>query len=313
MLVSLTLPATLGGASPTQNLGKLETKGWDFSIGWSDSKNDLKYSIALIISDYKTKLTELKGNDAYAEGLIYTRKGYPLNSYFGYESDGFIKNAEELAAYKKLGNIPTNIGIGDAKYKDIDGDGKITSFGDPAKGYKGDMKYLGDQNPRYAYSSNINLSYKNFELGILLQGIGKRNGVRTGVQSMPLYYVWHPATKWFYDKTWTPERTDAQYPRIIPGGMGWDALRDWNYRYSDRVINNLAYMRVKSLILAYNIPKSFCNQLKMKSIRIYASGQDLFTFSKGTWGNTYDPEEEKTDFSTYPFTKVISFGIDVKF
>jgi len=314
MLVSVTLPATLGGTSPTQNHGKLETKGWDFSIGWSDSKGDFKYAISAMISDNKSKLLDLKGNDNYWEGLVSTRKGYPLNSYFGYESDGIIKNSEELAAYKELGNVPVNIGVGDVKYKDLDGDGKITAFGNPATGTKGDMKYLGDRNPRYTYSSNINLKYKNFELSILLQGVGRRNDVRTGTVSRPLAAVWNPPLEWFYGKTWTVDRPNAEYPRIIPGYMGLDNVQAWDYKYSDRRIISVAYMRVKSLILAYNIPQSFCNQLKMQSIRVYASGQDLFTISKGTWGNSFDPEEERIDNQqTYPFTKVISFGIDVKF
>ena len=63
MLVNAQLPATLGGAAPTQNIGKLKTKGWDFSIGWSDKIGDFKYSVSAIISDSKNKLIELKGNE----------------------------------------------------------------------------------------------------------------------------------------------------------------------------------------------------------------------------------------------------------
>ena len=152
---------------------------------------------------------------------------------------------------------------------------------------------------------------------MLLQGVGKRIGVREGVPSMPLFFVWHQSIKWFHGKTWTSERPDAEYPRIIPGGVGWDALRNWNYRYSDRTINKLSYLRVKSIVLAYNVPKSFCERLKMQDLRIYASGEDLFTISRGTWGNSYDPESlfvgNNRAYQNYPFMKVISFGIDVKF
>ena len=168
MLVSETLPATLGGTAPTLNIGKLKTQGWDLALTWNNKKGDFRYEISAIVSDAKNLLTELAGNDSYREGLVFTREGYPLNSYFGYESTGIIKSETELTEYKKLGNIPANIGIGDAKYKDIDGDGKITAFGDPASGTKGDMKYLGDTNPRYTYSSNIKLSYKNFDFSMLL-------------------------------------------------------------------------------------------------------------------------------------------------
>jgi hypothetical protein len=74
-------------------------------------------------------------------------------------------------------------------------------------------------------------------------------------------------------------------------------------------------MRVKLITLAYRLPQSFVGKLKLGSVRIYASGQDMFTLAKGTWGGTFDPEEgwNKTDEQTYPFNKTISVGIDVKF
>ena len=147
MLVTDQLPATLGGAAPSQNIGKLETKGWDFSIGWNDKIGEFKYGVSAMLSDSKNKLIELKGNDSYREGLVFAREGYSLNSYFGYQFDGIIKNSEQLADYKKLANIPSDIGMGDVMYRDIDGDGKITAFGDPSKGTKGDMMYLGNLLP----------------------------------------------------------------------------------------------------------------------------------------------------------------------
>jgi|SRR5665647_428548 len=315
MLVIDQLPATLGGSAPTQNIGKLKTKGWDFSIGFSDKKGDFKYSISAMISDSKNKLIELKGNDSYGEGLVNARKGYSLRSYFGYQFDGIIKNSEQLAAYKQLGNIPVSIGIGDVMYRDIDGDGKITAFGDPAKGTKGDMKYLGNMLPRYIYSSNINLSYKRFDLSILIQGVGKRDGIRTGEFSQNFTAVWMQPLEYFYGKNWTPDNPDARYPRIIPGAVGFDDLNSWNWRTSAMRMNNLAYLKLKTITVAYNLPQILCSKIKMQSIRVYASGQDLLTISKDTWNRSFNPEEswERTDEQTYPFSSVVSMGIDIKF
>lgn len=315
MLVNEQLPATLGGTAPTQNIGKLETKGWDFTIGWSDKAGDFKYSVSAIISDSKNKLIELKGNDSYSEGLVYTREGYSLNSYFGYQFDGIIQNAEQLAAYKQLENVPAKLGVGDVMFRDVDGDGKITAFGDQAKGTQGDMVYLGNLLPRYVYSSNINLSYKGFDLSIFLQGIGKREGIRTGEFSYPLSVVWEQPLLYYVGKNWTPENTDARYPRIIPGAVGNDELRNWNWRYSSMRMNNLAYLKLKVLTLAYNLPQTLVSKAKMQNVRVYVSGQDLLTFSKDTWNNSFNPEEtwERSDEQTYPFNSVISIGLDIKF
>lgn len=315
MLVNDQLPAILGGSAPTQNIGKLETKGWDFSLVWNDQKGDFKYSISAMLSDSKNKLIELKGNDSYGEGLVYARKGYSLNSYFGYQYDGIIKTAEQLADYKKLGNVPGNIALGDVMFTDVDGDGKITAFGDPSKGKQGDMVYLGNLLPRYTYSSNINLSYKGFDLGIFLQGIGQRQGVRTGEFAYNFTWVWMQPLEYFYGKNWTPDNPDARYPRIIPGSVGYDEVQNWNWRYSSMRMNNLAYLKVKLLTLAYNLPKTLVHKAKMQSVRVYVSGQDLFTFSKDMWNNSFNPEEtwERSDEQTYPFNSVISFGMDIKF
>ena len=315
MLVNDQLPATLGGSAPTQNIGKLETKGWDFSIGWSDQIGELKYSISGMLSDSRNKLIELKGNDAYGEGLIHARKGYSLDSYFGYRFDGIIQNAEQLAAYKQLGNVPANISVGDVMFSDVDGDGKITAFGDPAKGTKGDMTYLGNLLPRYVYSSNINLSYKGFDLSIFLQGIGKREGIRTGEFSYPFTSVWMQPLEYFYGKNWTPDNPGAKYPRIIPGAVGFDEVRNWNWRYSSMRMNNLAYLKLKVLTLAYNLPQSLIRKTKLQNVRVYVSGQDLVTFSKDTWNDSFNPEEtwERSDEQTYPFNSVTSVGLDIKF
>jgi TonB-linked SusC/RagA family outer membrane protein len=316
MLINDQLPAVLGGSAPTQNIGKLKTHGWDFSLGWRDRIDDFRYGISAIISDSQNKLIELKGNDSYGEGLIRAREGYALDSYFGYQFDGMIQNTAQLDEYKKLGGlVPTQIDLGDVMFRDLDGDGKITTFGDGTPENPGDMTYLGNLTPRYTYSVNIDLSYKNVDFSLFMQGVGKRNGIRYGDFAQPYYYVWHQPLAWFYGKNWTEDNPGAQYPRITPGGVGYDNIRDWNWRTSSMRMNDLSYLRFKLISIGYNAPKTFCNMLKMQNARIYLTAQDLFTISKGSWDNNFDPEEtyERNDEQTYPFSSVISLGLDIRF
>ncbi|MDR0756704.1 MAG: TonB-dependent receptor [Tannerella sp.] len=316
MLINDQLPAVLGGSAPTQNIGKLKTHGWDFSIGWRDQVGDFRYGISAIISDSQNKLIELKGNDSYGEGLIKAREGYALDSYFGYQFDGMIQNEAQLNEYKKLGGlVPTQISLGDVMFSDLDGDGKITTFGDGTPENPGDMTYLGNMTPRYIYSGNIDLSYRNVDFSLFLQGVGKRNGIRYGDFGQPYYFVWHQPLAYFYGKNWTPDNPGAPYPRITPGGVGYDNIRDWNWRASSLRINDLSYLRFKLISIGYNAPKAFSSKLKMQNARIYLSAQDLFTISKGSWDNNFDPEEtyERNDEQTYPFSSVISLGLEIRF
>jgi hypothetical protein len=250
-----------------------------------------------------------------SQGLNFAHQGYSLNSYFGYEFAGIIQNAAQLAEYKKLGGIPSNIGIGDVMYKDVDGDGKLSAYGDPTKGSKGDMVNLGSILPRYTFSANINLAYSNFDLSVILQGVGKQIDIRDGSFAVPMSAIYFQPLAYYYGKEWTPQNTQAKYPRIIPGSVGFDNLLNYNWQYSSMRVNNLAYLRIKVITLGYNLPEAFCKKLHLSSARVYVSGQDLFTFSKGTWDHSYDPEEgyQMTNEQTYPFTKVSSVGLNIKF
>jgi len=312
MLVAIAVPATYGGAPPSSNQGKLVTKGFETSLTWKEQLHDLRYSISVHVSDSRNKLVELKNTDNYQEGLNQFRQGYSIWSYFGYVYEGIIKTQDQLDKYKTLQGIPSNIAIGDVMYKDVDGDGKLTAFGDKSKGLKGDMVYLGNLLPRYTFSSTINIGYKAFDLNIFIQGVGKRNIQYEGAISRPNTFFW-PSLAYYYGKTWTPDRPNAKYPRYIPGSVGYDGLRNYDYHTSSLTMQNMAYLRFKTITLGYNLPASLATKLKMRSARIYVSGQDLFTLSKGTLGGNFDPEDGFRNEGTYPFNKIYSVGLNVKF
>ncbi|TSJ44448.1 TonB-dependent receptor [Mucilaginibacter corticis] len=313
MLVDIAVPATFGATPPSVNQGKLATKGFEATVNWKDQIKDFKYSISLQVSDSKNKLIELKNSDVFGEGLNSTRIGYPINSYFGYVSEGIIKTQAQLDEYKKMGgNVPARIGLGDVMYKDLDGDGKITAFGDKSKGLAGDMVYLGDANPRYTFSSNINLAYKGLDLQVFIQGVGKRNVIYGGGITRPNYWFWQ-TLRTFYGNTYTAANPDAKYPRNIPRGLGYDDITDYDYKPSTATIKNVSYLRFKVITLGYNLPTNITKAIKLKSARIYVSGQDLFTISKGTFDGNFDPEDGLLNEYTYPYNKVYSLGLNVRF
>lgn len=312
MLVGIAVPATFGGTAPSSNQGKLKTKGFEAIATWKDKAGDFRYSISLQLSDSKNKLIELENTDNYVEGRNEFREGYAINSYFGFVFDGIIQNQAQLDAYKQLQGVPARIAIGDAMFKDLDGDGKLTQFGDKTKGLNGDMIYLGNLTPRYTFSSNINLGWKQFDLQVFLQGVGKRDVQYEGNIATPNTFFW-PSLSYYNGKTWSPERTGAKYPRYVPGNVGFDDIRNYDYRTSTLTMQNVAYLRFKVITLGYNLPEGLAGLVKLKSARIFLSGQDLFTISKGTLGGNFDPEDGYRNEGTYPFSKIYSLGLNVKF
>ncbi|MES2829238.1 MAG: TonB-dependent receptor [Bacteroidota bacterium] len=312
MLVAIAVPATFGGAAPSSNQGKLKTKGFEAIATWKDVVGDFRYGVSIQLSDAQNKLIELKNTDAYGEGLNQFRQGYAMNSYFGFVYDGIIQNQAQLDAYKQLQGIPARIGIGDAMFKDLDGDGRLTQFGDKTKGLAGDMQYLGNLTPRYTFSSNITAGWKQFDVQVFMQGVGKRDVQYQGNIATPNTFFW-PSLAFYSGNTWSPARADAKYPRYIPGNVGFDDLRGNNYRTSTLTMQDVSYLRFKVITLGYSLPSNVAKAVKLQSARIFVSGQDLFTISKGTLGGNFDPEDAFRNEGTYPFTKVYSLGLNVKF
>jgi hypothetical protein len=327
MLVSVSYPTILGASAPTTNAGRLETKGWEFTADYSDKIGDVQFNIGFVLNYNSNKLTDLQGQDSYNLGLTTTRQGYPLNSYFGYKGS-IIRTQSELDAYSAKfagkGIVPgtqpngyKGLGIGDVMYEDIDGDGQITTYGDKTKGFDGDAVFLGSQDPKYTYSLNAGVKYKNFDFGMIWQGTGDKYSWRgNGNFGVPLSHSWFQPLDYFYGKTFSAENPDARYPRLSNSGT----VKNNNYQCSSIYLENTRYLRLKNVTVGYTIPNLILGKLKLQNARIYLSGQDIFEFAKGTWGNTYDPEENygnPNDYSyyenNYPMYRTYSVGVSVNF
>jgi TonB-linked SusC/RagA family outer membrane protein len=309
MLIPITYPDILGAIPPFSNAGELSTHGFETSVGWKGALADVQYAARFVLSDAVNKVVNYGGQDTYVLGLNavwdgHIREGYPVNSYFGYVFDGLIRNQAELDAYKLIPGVPSDIGIGDARYKDVNGDGKISLYGD-APGQDGDVVYLGNLAPRYTYGMNLDLKWKRFDLGVFLQGVGKRTLFREGDYRMPWSDWWRQPPLLYYGTTWNEDRPNAPYPRLTHGN-----IRFWNYQPSSMLAINGAYLRLKNLQVGYSLPDELMRRFRMNRARIYFSGFDLWEKHsvKGGW----DPEATTNGFN-YPFQRLYSFGTDITF
>jgi TonB-linked SusC/RagA family outer membrane protein len=312
MLIPVTYPSMLGAVPPFSNSGELKTWGFETAIGWKDKIGNVKYSVRLIMSDAQNKVVNYGGQDTYVLGLntlTYwwdpnVRQGDALDTYYGYVFDGVIRNQKQLDDYKKLGGVPSDIKIGDAMFKDLNGDGKISLYGDKP-GDNGDVKNLGSLTPRYNFGINISVSYKNFDIGIFAQGVAKRTIFREGDYAIPWSAWWRQPPVFYFGKTWNEDRPNAPYPELSFGSINY-----WNYQPSTLQKINAAYIRLKNLQVGYTFSSGLMKRLSISKARIYFSGQDLWELDgvKGGW----DPEASTSGFN-YPFQRFYSAGIDVTF
>lgn len=326
MLVSVRLPATVGINVPMSNDGRLKTWGWEFNIGYGNKVGeDFTYNVNFNLADNQNKVLRYGGADDIVKpgvnggkddkGKIILVEGYALNSIWGYLADGYFQTEADLAkapSYEKLLNKAGVPGLGDIRYVDIDGDGKISPGGERLDDL-GDLVYLGDTNPRYQYGININLSYKNFDFGMFIQGIAKRKFKPSNELIQPLLFSWYMPMS-FQTDYWTPDNRDAAFPRPYLEGTH-------NFQPSSKWFLNGAYARLKNIQVGYTLTKEQIKRLPFARVRFYASGEDLFTLSKmGVFKGVVDPEMKPTREGTtkeiaspYPFARTVSFGINLDF
>ena len=287
------IPPSIGLSAPRQNIGSVENKGWDLAVDWQDNiGSDFNYSVNFNISDYKNEVTDLgEGIDELPPGGTITRVGESLGSIFGLKKVGLFQDQAEIDSAPTHGFGP--VSPGDVRYEDINGDGTVNND---------DRTIIGNSLSRLNYGLDLSASYKGFDFSVSFLGVGKRDIVLSGDAAYPFFNA-GKIQEWQTD-VWTPQNTDAQYPRYTPGSS------HSNWRTSEQWLFDASYLRVRNITLGYSFPENVLETLKINSLRLYLSGQNLFTFDNLPDG--IDPTIP--NFSSgafFPVNKVYTFGLRV--
>lgn len=283
LLASVPLPPSVGFSSILQNVGEIENQGIELTLGADIlNTNQLSWTVTGSFSSNQNKVTKLAGgSDILSAGQAavwsstnIAREGEPLGSFYGYLEDGLDEN-------------------GLIKYKDVVEDGEINAQ---------DRVILGNPNPDFYYGLNSDVTFRNFELNIFLEGV-YGNQIFNATNGTHLN-SFQRGTNQFQDLVgnyWTPESAnpDSKYPRI-----GSSAAFD----VSDRFIEDGSYLRVKSIRLAYNLPLEKWGISWLDFAQFYVSGINLFTFTDYTG---LDPEvNTRGDDSSQDVTTRLQMGHD---
>ena len=300
MLVVVNAPATLGLIPSATNSARLRTKGWEASIGWKDHTRKLNYWVNFNISDNKDVVTRYDGQNVIAEGLNTVIQGMPVNSIFGYISEGYFKTDADVTAHAFQDD---RTGAGDLIYKDLNKDGFING-GLNRPDDHGDLVYLGNTSPRYSFGLNLGVEWNGFDLSALFQGVGKRNMLIYPSAIVPFVDAWRQP--WAINKDyWTPEHMNALFPRLYVGGTQ-------NVLTSTKWVQNAAYIRLKNLQVGYTLPQRWTTKAKIQKARIFFSGQDIWEHSK-MWYKYFDAESPNNAAYNYPFFRSYAAGLNITF
>ena len=301
--ITAAVPPSLGGHYPTvDNAGAFDNRGFELSLNHSNRIGDLVYRINGNVSWAHNRILKRR----QADGILPWQDviGTSWGSIWGLQSDGLYQTQEEVD------NAPDGVEpkIGDIKYIDQNGDGKID--GDDY------VRIARNPRPELMYALQADASWKGFDINIQFQGgalcdkmlIGNwANGVSDATPlTKPWYANYDNAPLYLVEQSWRPDNTDATYPRLSVNATSYRN----NYRVSDFWKRNGAYLRLKNVSLGYTLPRSLTRKVGMESVRLFLTGTNLLTFTEFKY---LDPESPNVVTGYYPQQRTLTFGLDLNF
>jgi TonB-linked SusC/RagA family outer membrane protein len=322
MIQPSSLPASFGATPPRINAGNFRTRGYEISVDANyNIGRDLQLYGTLSFWDYKTVFTKWDNpNNSISNASNY--KGKTLGEIWGFETDGYFQTPEQVTgapSQKALQSGNFVFGPGDIKYVDLNDD-KVINAGKMTLGDHGDLKKIGNNQPRYQYSARLGGVWRNFDLDLFLQGVGKRDWWGIGNIATPMYQSLDILYAHQLDY-WTPDNTDAKYPRLYPNNNAAQiaglSTGSNNFVPQTKYLLNLAYLRLKNLTVGYTLPAGLLRRYSITKLRVYFTGENLAEISHV--GVPIDPEI--TDASStggftgrnWPFMRTYAFGLQLTF
>ncbi|NOT75775.1 MAG: TonB-dependent receptor [Cyclobacteriaceae bacterium] len=297
ILLTLPVPGALGLQPSSQNAGIVDNKGWEFLIGARNQLGKFRLNANVNLSINNNNVVSLAGTGPYIVGndidpRYITGEGYPINAFWGYKTAGLYQTQAEADADPVFMRAAKP---GDVKMVDLNGDGKI----DPS-----DMTNLGNSFPVYTFGGTINVAYKGFSVNLVLQGVSDvKMRIARALGEAGNFEGFTPDI--YTNNYWTPEHTDARFPRPTKQDLR-------NQASTDRMLVDASYLRVKNVQLAYQIPTSLLSKIRLEQASVYFSATNVLTFSKLNEWNL-DPEASSGWQNYYPQTAVYTLGVNLQF
>lgn len=308
MLANLELPSVVGVNVPQSNVGTLKAWGWEVEASYRNNWKGLEYKLSFNISSSDNEVTHYDGAQSISEGVVGILEGYPLNTIWGYKTDGYWNSREEYESYKEAhpgyqSFNDSKVSGGDVRYVAQGNPDHTIGAGDGTPDSPGDLVNLGTTNAKLLYGFTLNLSYKGFDFSAMFQGAGDRK-VYIAPNVIAPFATTSEMPWTIYRDYWTEDNTDAQWPRLYNYNGN-----QFNFKCSDMWIQDGSYLRLKNIQLGYTIPTQ---KIHIDRLRVYVAGQDVWEHTNML--SVYDPEAgNQTSSNYYPFFRTWTVGLNVTF
>jgi hypothetical protein len=313
LLLPVTLPTETGFDSAVQNAGSMRNTGIEFSVGADLLTGAFSWSTNANASANRNEVADLGPSGRFfglgtsAKGVGspggLVEEGRPIGVYYGYETDGIFNDQAEIDAH----GVQPEAQPGGIRFVDTNSDGQITPE---------DRTVIGNPHANFTYGWANDLSYRGFELSVLLQGVYGADVLHPALarlEGMTGFDLQNNSTVRRFKGRWTPENRDAEFPRA-----GYSPLE--GRQVNERIVEDGSYLRLKNITLSYNLPVSRVGiSSVVRRARLYVKGHNLVTFTDYTG---YNPDvnnngqgtiNQNIDISSYPLAREYIVGIELGF
>ncbi len=314
-LLYVNSPAHVGNMySLVKNVGNIRNQGVEISLNHDNQVGKVHYNIGGNISYIHNELTALNGGSPLWGDRTKTDVGMPLNSFWGYEYEGVYQSDEEALSHLYSYTKET-IGVhaGDAKYRDVNGDGKIDA---------NDQVCIGNPFPKLTYGLNLGAEFYGVDVQLFFQGVwGNQiyNALRLRTEGAGDDCT---LAGYMADDVWIGY-SDLVRKSMLAKGVNWTEMENrngtipnplgspMNKENSSRFIEDGSYFRLKNVQIGYTLPKNVTEKFLCSRLRFYVTASNLFTITKYSG---YDPEVGSgVDYGNYPQSRTFTFGLNANF
>lgn len=301
MLVKAAVPITSGfedTGTTYANAGKVANKGVEVQLHTVNLAGEWNWDTDISVTYNTNKIIDLNSDVPYYINQVNNsyvtmlQKGYPINVFYGYVTDGLFQNETEVANHA----VQPGAAPGDIRFRDLNNDGVINEE---------DRTVIGNPNPNWLFSMNNRVEWKGLELSVYLQGVaGNSIYNANNIENTGMAAAFNQTTAVL--SRWTGEGTSNFMPRAVYGDP------NQNCRVSDRFVEDGSYLRVKNITLAYTFPKNLLEKIHLQGLRLSLVCENVATISKYSG---FDPEVSLNgiDSSRYPIPRTYSVGLNINF
>ena len=309
ILLGYNVPWETGiSVSPSQNVAKVRNTGFEISLNHKNKVNDFSYSVGVNLSTNNNKIKDLSSSNDIIRDVEHNltqilREGESIGSFYGLESNGLYTQAEiDAGQYYKYSGITPN--AGDIKFVPQHGQ----KFGENITA--NDRVIIGCDVPDVTYGVNLSMNYKNFDLSVFGQGIFGADVAFDVYQVHPFFHGQDNPRKYHLGR-WTEANPNpkAIYPRIYPASS---VHTSYNRTINSYNIFDADYFRFKTITLGYTVPKNIVTHLGLSALKVYVTGENLFTLRADDKMKDFDPEAASGTVQALG-TKSLAFGLNVSF